>query len=107
MIHCNEVQSNEYVYFYNQDGNYTESVYIYFYTQIMYYPPGTLTRRISVLLQTVWQEVVYVYFYNQDGYYTESVYIYTHIMYGILSPWNSDTQNISVSTDYRQCGRKW
>ena len=29
VIHCNEVQSNEYVYFYNQDGNYTASVYIY------------------------------------------------------------------------------
>ena len=43
-----EAGSNEYVYFYNQDGNYTASVYIYFYTQIKYYPPGTLTRRISV-----------------------------------------------------------
>ena len=40
-----------------------------------------------------------MYFYNQDGNYTESVYIYTQIMYGILSPWNSDTQNISVTTD--------
>ena len=41
----------------------------------------------------------YVYFYNQDGNYTESVYIHTQIMYGILFPWNPDTQNISVSTD--------
>ena len=40
-----------------------------------------------------------MYFYNQDGNYTESVYIYTQIMYGMLSPWNPDTQNISVSTN--------
>ena len=40
-----------------------------------------------------------MYFYNQDVNYTESVYIHTQIMYGILFPWNPDTQNISVSTD--------
>ena len=59
------------MYFYNQDGNYTESVYIYFYTDTVRYTiplePFTLTRRISVQVQTVRQEVVYVYFYNQDG----------------------------------------
>ena len=49
---------------------------------------------------TYWEQSNgYVYFYNQDGNYTESVYIYTYIMYAILSPWNSDTQNISVTTD--------
>ena len=50
------VGSNEwmYVYFYNQDGNYTESVYIY--TQIMY---GILsswnpdTQNISVTTDSV------------------------------------------------------
>ena len=40
-----------------------------------------------------------MYFYNQDGNYTDCVYIHTQIMYGILSPWNPDTQNISVTTD--------
>ena len=49
---------------------------------------------------TYWEQSNgYVYFYNQDGNYTESVYIYTQIQFGILFPWNPDTQNISVSTD--------